>query len=160
VVGLSEQLTDNVCQQLAIKLEMFCANIEKLFEYELTDLDKVEKLCGVDFLTKEQLSIIKRTCGYEDTLICIKYPLLNNSDILSVIKNNCLLIYLSVSQKYFDYELDKNEESKAIRIIEKEAFEDRDYLCKKMADIVVDYDDENMSDFINKIIEKIVEFYS
>ena len=88
VVGLSKQFTDIVCQQLSIKLDMFYANIEKLFEYELTDLNKVEEMCGIDFLVKEQISIIKRTCSYDNTLMCMEYPLLNNDDIYQLIQNN------------------------------------------------------------------------
>ena len=160
VVGLSKQFTDNLCQELANKLDMFYANISKLFEYELTDLSKVEELCGIEFLIKEEVSIIKRTCTYDNTLICIEYPLLNNNEILKIVKDNCLLIYLGTTQENFNNELDKIEENNSIKIIEKDAFEDRDFLCRKMADLVVDYEDLQMDLLINRIIEKIVEYYS
>ena len=160
VVGLSKQFTDNLCQELANKLDMFYANISKLFEYELTDLSKVEELCGIEFLIKEEVSIIKRTCTYDNTLICIEYPLLNNNEILKIVKDNCLLIYLGTTQENFNNELDKIEENNSIKIIEKDAFEDRDFLCRKMADLVVDCEDLQMDLLINRIIEKIVEYYS
>lgn len=160
VVGLSKQFTDNLCQELANKLDMFYANINKLFEYELTDLSKVEELCGIEFLIKEEVSIIKRTCTYDNTLICIEYPLLNNNEILKIVKDNCLLIYLGTTQENFNNELDKIEENNSIKIIEKDAFEDRDFLCRKMADLVVDCEDLQMDLLINRIIEKIVEYYS
>ena len=160
VVGLSKQFTDNLCQELANKLDMFYANINKLFEYELTDLSKVEELCGIEFLVKEEVSIIKRTCTYDNTLICIEYPLLNNNDILKIVKDNCLLIYLGTTQENFNNELDRIEENNSIKIIEKDAFEDRDFLCRKMADLVVDCEDLQMDLLINRIIEKIVEYYS
>ena len=160
VVGLSKQFADNVCQELANKLDMFYANINKLFIYELTDLGKVEELCGVEFLVKEEISIIKRTCTYDNTLICIEYPLLNNSEILKIVKDNCLLIYLGTTQDRFDKELDRYEQSASIKLIEKDAFEDRDYLCRKMADLVVDCEDLDMDLLINRIVEKLVEYYS
>lgn len=160
VVGLSKQFTDNLCQELANKLDMFYANINKLFEYELTDLSKVEELCGIEFLIKEEVSIIKRTCTYDNTLICIEYPLLNNNEILKIVKDNCLLIYLGITQENFNDELDRIEENNSIKIIEKDAFEDRDFLCRKMADLVVDCEDLQMDLLINRIIEKIVEYYS
>lgn len=160
VVGLSKQFTDNLCQELANKLDMFYANINKLFEYELTDLSKVEELCGIEFLIKEEVSIIKRTCTYDNTLICIEYPLLNNNEILKIVKDNCLLIYLGTTQENFNNELDRIEENNSIKIIEKDAFEDRDFLCRKMADLVVDCEDLQMDLLINRIIEKIVEYYS
>lgn len=159
VVGLPKKFTDIVCEQLAIKLDMFYANIDKLFEYELTDLNKVEEVCGVDYLLKEQISIIKRTCSYDNTLICIEYPLLNNDDILKIIKDNCLLIYLGVSASRFKEELDKNENSKSVKIIEIDAFADRDVLCRNMADISVDIEKLEMNVLINKIIDKILEYY-
>lgn len=160
VVGLSKQFTDNLCQELANKLDMFYANINKLFEYELTDLSKVEELCGIEFLIKEEMSIIKRTCTYDNTLICIEYPLLNNNEILKIVKDNCLLIYLGTTQEKFNNELDRIEENNSIKIIEKDAFEDRDFLCRKMADLVVDCEDLQMDLLINRIVEKIVEYYS
>ena len=160
VVGLSKQFTDNLCQELANKLDMFYANINKLFEYELTDLSKVEELCGIEFLIKEEVSIIKRTCTYDNTLICIEYPLLNNNEILKIVKDNCLLIYLGTTQENFNNELDRIEENNSIKIIEKDAFEDRDFLCRKMADLVVDCEDLQMDLLINRIVEKIVEYYS
>ena len=159
VVGLSKQFTDIVCQQLSIKLDMFYANIEKLFEYELTDLNKVEEMCGIDFLVKEQISIIKRTCSYDNTLMCVEYPLLNNDDIYQLIQNNCLLIYLGVSEDRFKNELEKTEDSESVRIIETDAFYDRDFLCRKMADIVVDSEELEMNVLINKIIDGILEYY-
>lgn len=161
LVGLSKQFTDHVGQQLAIKLEMFYANIDKLFEYELTDLEKVEELCGIEFLMKEQVSIVKRVCSYDNTLMTIQYPLLNNSDIYKLIKDNCLLIYVGVSKKMYDKDIDFVENSKTAKIIEKDAFEDRDFLCKKMSDISISCDDNmNIDESITKIVEKIVEFYS
>ena len=159
VVGLSKQFTDIVCQQLANKLDMFYANIEKLFVYELTDLNKVEEICGVDFLIKEQISIIKRTCSYDNTLMCIEYPLLNNNDILQLIKDNCLLIYLGVNKDRFKEELDNNEDSKSVRIIELDAFHDRDLLCRNIVDISIDSEQLEMNDLINRIIDKILEYY-
>ena len=160
VVGLSKMFTDNVCQELANKLDMFYANVSKLFEYELTDLDKVEELCGIEFLVKEEVSIIKRTCTYDNTLICIEYPLLNNREILKIVKDNCLLIYLGVPQDRFNKELDILEQSKSIKIIEKDAFVDRDYICRNMADLVVDCEDIEIELLVTRIIEKLVEYYS
>lgn len=160
IVGLSKQFAENVCQELANRLEMFYANINKLFEYELTDLDKVEELCGIEFLVKEEISIIKRTCSYDNTLMCIEYPLLNNSEILKIVKDNCLLIYLGTTQAQFNKELDRLEQSASIKIIEKDAFEDRDFLCRKMADLVVNCKDLDLDLLINKIIKKLVEYYS
>ena len=159
VVGLSKQFTDMVCQQLAIKLDMFYANIEKLFEYELTDLNKVEEVCGIDFLIKEQVSIIKRTCSYDNTLMCIEYQVLNNEEVLKMIKDNCLLIYLGIPEDRFKQELNKYEESKSVKIIETDAFKDRDYLCRNMVDLVVDAEKQDNNVLITKIIDKIVEYY-
>ena len=160
VVGLSKHFTDIVCQQLAIKLDMFYANIAELFEYELTDLNKIEEICGIDFLIKEQISIVQRTCTYDNTLMCIEYPLLNNSEILKLVKNNCLLIYLNITKKDFEEELNKVESNKSSRIIEIDAFHDRDILCKYMCDLVVDCENLDMDSLITKIIKNIVEFYS
>jgi len=160
IVGLSKQFTDNVCQQLAIKLEMFYANIDLLFEYELSDMDKIEKVCGIEYLVKEQVSIVKRTSGYDNTLINIDYPLLNNDEILDIIKQNCLLIYIRISKDKFEKELNSNIDSDSLKIIEIDAFDDRDCLCQNMVDLVVDCVDDQIDNIVECIVKKIIEYYS
>ena len=79
---------------------------------------------------------------------------------MKIVKDNCLLIYLGTTQVRFDKELDRYEQSASIKVIEKDAFEDRDYLCRKMADLVVDCEDLDIDLLINRIVEKLVEYYS
>ena len=99
IIGLSNQFTNDVCKQLAIKMDMFYANIEDIFAYELMDIGKVEAVCGVDYLLKEEKSIIKRVCGYDNTLINI---LTNNSSrfCLLKLKNDNVLNLCSENDMY------------------------------------------------------------
>ncbi len=160
VIGLSSKFTDVVCQELANKLDMFYANVEKLFEYELTDLSKVEEICGIEYLIKEKVSIVKRICSFENTLICIEQSLLNNEDILKFVKSNCVLIYLRQEKKDFMKNLDILGVDKSIKVIEADAFFDRDNLCRSRADFSVEIDNLEMKYLIEKIVENLVKFYS
>ena len=91
--------------------------------------------------------------------MCIEYQVLNNEEVLKIIKDNCLLIYLGIPEDRFKQELNKYEESKSVKIIETDAFKDRDCLCRNMVDLVVDAGKLDNNVLITKIIDKIVEYY-
>ena len=41
IYGLAKQFTDNVGKELAKKLDIYYANFDKIFEFEMMDLDKL-----------------------------------------------------------------------------------------------------------------------
>jgi len=158
VVGLAKDFTDKVCIELSELLELYYANVEKILEFELFDHENIEKVCGKDYLQKEQNSIIKRLCTYEDTLINLNYYNLNNDEILNNIKENCLLIYLQVSLDKFNDAIDALDENN--HIIDKALFIDRDRICKSEADIVIDCKDLAVTDVVKLISDNIISYYS
>jgi len=160
IIGLSKQFTDNVCKQLANKMEMFYANIEEIFAYDLMDVGRIEEVCGVDYLFKEEKSIIRRVCGYDNTLINIDYALLNNDDILNHIKTKCLLVYLSLDRKRFIQEQKKEMISSNLISINNEVFDDRNFLCNRISDIKIDCDELDDDSIVNRTIETILNYYS
>ena len=159
IVGLSKQFTDNVCKLLSIKMDMFYASIEEIFAYELMDIEKIEEICGLDYLVKEEKSIIRRVCGYENTLINIDYSLLNNDEILDEVDKNCLIIYLSLTEDRFEKEQIKEHISSNLMSINKEVFCDRDFLCKNISDITINCEDLNIDNLVNRITEQILQYY-
>lgn len=160
IVGLTKLFTDEVCKELSSSLEMFYANVDDLLEYELQDKLRVEEVCGKEYLIKEELSVIRRVCSFDNTVINIDYVNLNNDTALEYVKNSSVLIYLQLTRDRFSKELDKEELSFNQRIIGGDLFEDRDFICTKLADIVVPVEDSNCEETLSKINELILKYYS
>lgn len=157
VVGLARDFTDKVCADLASGLELYYANVEKILEFELFDQENMEKVCGKDYLLREEKSIIKRLCSYEDTLINLNYFNLNNEEILGIVKEHCLLIYLHMSEVRFLEELEK---SSANNVFDSALFCDRDKLCREEADIVVDCGVLEVNEVTKLTYNSIIKYYS
>jgi shikimate kinase len=160
VIGLSKQFTDNICKQLASKLDMFYANIEEIFAYDLMDVGKIEEVCGIDYLKKEKKSIIKRVCSYENTLINIDYAMLNDDETYEIVNENCLLIYLAIDELRFVCEQKNEMVSSNLTSINQEVFGDRDFVCKNMSDLVLECENLVETEIVELAINKIIDFYS
>ena len=159
VIGLSNGFTDQVSKQLSIRLDMFYANVQQILEYELIDLMRIEEICGKEYLLKEEISIIRRICSYENTIINIEYANLNNETILNFVRENCLIIYLKLSDERFLEEQDKEELSANTKGLNLELLHERDAICTKISDIVLDCKENDIDDIIEDFIEKIVHYY-
>ena len=122
---------------------MYYANVQKILDYELNTED-MEKICGKDYLMRKQKSVIKRICEYEDSIINIDYSLLNNPDIYSIIKNSALIIYVHIDKDKYICEIDKEKITNNLKMISTDLYEDRSAILKSIADININYiDDEN-----------------
>jgi len=160
ITGLSQQFVDEICKRLAIELDMFYANIQELFEYELVDCEKMEAVCGLEYLLKEEQSIIRRVCGYENTLINIDFPIINNESTLEIVKSNCLLIYLRIDKDLFKNRQIIDGISINLREINNDLFILRDNVCKENADIVIECNENTINDLISKIIDQIIKYFT
>lgn len=160
IIGLTKLFTDEICRQLSSALEMFYANIDELLEYELQDKNKIEEVCGREYLVKEELSVVKRACSFDNTVINIDYANLNNETALKYVKESCLIIYLRLNKDNFKKEISRDGQSFNQMIISNDLFEDRDLICSKITDIVVDIADININSALNNINEKILEYYA
>ena len=160
IIGLSKLFTDDVGKQLSIKMDMFYANVQEIIEFEIMDMDRMEEVCGADYLIKQERTIIKRLCTYDNTIINIDYSNLNNETTLDIVQENCLVIYLKLNEKRYLKELDIDNVSANEKALCKDVFRDRDFLCEKLADIVVNCEDYTAKDLIDIIIENILKFYT
>ena len=160
VVGLAKDLTDQVCSKLATDLELYYANVEKILEFELFDYENIERICGKDYLAREERSIIRRLCTYEDTLMNLNYFNLNNEEILNIVKEHCLLIYLHITYNRFIDETNKERSTDNKKLLDATLFDDRDGICRMEADIVVDCKNDNANDVTKKVAQHIINYYS
>jgi len=157
--GLAKQFTDDIGNSLSNKLDIFYANFEKIFEFEMIDLNKLEEVCGKEYFLKKETSLLKRLCTYENTLINIDYSLLNNDNNLKYIKDNCLIIYLKVGIDRFKKEIIKDNLSYGNIAMNLDLFKDRSQICEKNADIIVECKDMNNNDIIESVIVEILNFF-
>lgn len=160
VIGLAKMFTDDICKQLSVRMDMFYANIQQILEYELIDALKVESICGKEYLLKEEISIIKRICGYENTLINIEFANLNNETTLQNVKNNCLVVYLKLPQERYAKEQSKEVQSFSIAQLNMDLFDERDTICSNLSDVIIDCKDNSVDVIIEDLIEQIIWYYS
>lgn len=160
VIGLSQQFADDVCNELSKRLDMYYANIEKLIEFELIDIDKMQELCGIEYFHKQELSIVKRVCTYENTLINLNFNKLNSDNILEIVSNNCLIIYLRIDRKNYKKQMFFEELGDNEQKINLDVYFDRDNIVKNISDIVIDCLDVNIGLIVDDIVDKILKYYS
>lgn len=160
IIGLSKQFTDYVGKQLSIRMDMFYANIQEILEFEIMDKEEMEQVCGLDYLNKEERSIINRICSYDNTLVNMEYSRLNDDEILNVVKENCLLIYLRLDEKRFLKEIKKDNMGESARLLDRDMMPDRDFLCGQLADITVECGQMEENELIDGVIEDILKYYS
>ncbi len=87
-------------------------------------------------------------------MLSLDYSVLNNDSIIENIKDNCVIIYLKYSSDYVKSRLKKSDN------IEYELFEDRDYICTQMADIIVHCDDLPTNKIIEQTTTKLQDYYN
>lgn len=160
IIGLSKQFTDYVGRQLSMRMDMFYANIQEILEFELMNINEVEEVCGLDYLQREESSIIGRVCSYDNTLVCMEYSYLNDDNILNIVKENCLIIYLHLDEKRYLKELANENMSESEKKLNVDIMQDRDFLCKGLSDITIECGNLQNNDLIDNVIEHILKYYS
>lgn len=156
LIGLSSHFVDKYALELSKKLDMYYANASEIIQFELFDKNRMEEVCGKEYLEKKESSILRRICTYENTVINVEYQLLNNDVNYKFAKENCLIIYLKVNLDRYKKEILDDNLSDSAKMLNLELFKDRDFICEKKADVVVDcmalMDDELISAILKKLL--------
>lgn len=159
LIGLSNQFIDKNALELSKKLDMFYANASEIIQFELFDISRMEEMCGKDYLEKKETAVLKRICTYENTVINIEYQLLNTETNYKFIKENCLIIYLKLSLNRYKKEILEEKMSDSAKSLNIDLFKDRDFICSKKADIVVDCKDMYGEELLGLIMQKLLGYY-
>lgn len=159
LVGLSSQFVDKNALELSKKLDMFYANASEIIQFELFDISRMEEMCGKDYLERKETAVLKRICTYENTIINIEYQLLNTETNYKFIKENCLIIYLKLSLNRYKKEILEERMSDSAKSLNIDLFKDRDFICSKKADIVVDCKDIEGEELLGLIMQKLLGYY-
>ena len=157
IIGLIPEFTSQVSMALAEKLEMFYANVDDLIEFELMDKRKFEEVCGTEYLIQEEKSIVRKICSYENTLLTLKYSVLNNEENIRNIRDNCLLIYIRFDKKNYDLVV-KRENSE---ILDEEVYNDRDFICKNISEFTISCTAAHSTQGVVELIYRsLLDYYS
>lgn len=159
LIGLSNSFVDKYALDLSKKLDMFYANASEIIQFELFDKNKMEEVCGKEYLEKKESAILRRICTYENTIVNVEYQLLNNENNYKFVKDNCLIIYLKLNLDRYKEELLTNNLSDSTRLLNVDLFGDRDFICEKKADIVVDCRWQRDEELVDSILKKLLSFY-
>lgn len=153
VIGLYKTVKP-LANRIADTLDMYFADIDELIAFDLLDVKLTQEVCGREYLLKIEKNKVKTVTSYENTLLSLDYSVLNNDSIIENIKDNCVIIYLKYSSDYVKSRLKKTDG------IEYELFEDRDYICTQMADIIVHCDDLPTNKIIEQTTTKLQDYYN
>ena len=159
LIGLSNQFIDKYALELSKKLDMFYANAEKIIQFELFDMNRMEEICGKEYLEKKESSVLKHICTYENTLINVDYKLLNNDTNYKNIKESCLIIYLRINLDRYIKEIEKDNYSDSAKNLNIDLFKDRDFICCKKADMVVQCENLQGEHLVDTILQTLLDYY-
>lgn len=156
LVGLTRNFTDDICRKLAMHLEMFYADAQDLVDYEL-NVEDMEKICGKDYLLKKKKSLIFNIFSYENAVINLDYAFLNDREIYEHVKSKSLIIFLKMDKPKFLTELDKENLTSSVKMINTDLFEDRQKILENLSHITVVFKSDDT--IIEDIEKKLINYY-
>lgn len=151
VVGLVNEYVHSFASLLAEKLDYYFLEIEKLINYNIANKLEMEKVCGREYLDKEEAKIISSLSDYERTV-----AILNESTFVKHRKKlkNFTVIYLQ-----FDYKtVVKCEKKYTPNFKLKEiVFAEMDNFLKKYCDFVINCDILNLECEIDTLLKGLTK---
>jgi len=159
VYGLTEDYVKKIAKRVSNKFEMFFADVDALIEFDLINTQMVEEVCGKEYLEKLERKKVKNTATFENTLLSLKFSLINDEMNRKVLDENCLMVYIKLNEESFEKKLSKSSKEKLNRILSMAVFKERDKLLESYADIVVDCSDLNVYSATAKVQDKIFDYY-
>jgi len=159
VYGLTEDYVKKIAKRVSNKFEMFFADVDALIEFDLINTQMVEEVCGKEYLEKIEKKKVKNTATFENTLLSLKFSLINDEMNRKVLDENCLMVYIKLNEESFEKKLSKSSKEKLNRILSMAVFKERDKLLESYADIVVDCSDLNVYSATAKVQDKIFDYY-
>ena len=159
IYGLNEQFVKKIAKRVSDKFEMFFADVDALIEFDLINTQMVEEVCGKEYLEKLERKKVKNTATFENTLLSLKFSLINDEMNRKVLDENCLMVYIKLNEESFEKKLSKSSKEKLNRILSMAVFKERDKLLESYADIVVDCSDLNVYSATAKVQDKIFDYY-
>lgn len=140
LIGFLKDPTKQIAKRLALDFDLYFADVEGMLEYNLTNENEIENLCGIDYLNGLKKKVLKDISSYENTLIAMPYSIFIANNNYEMFKENCTIVFLNYSQNLlqenFKYIKDdfirKTQEAFLI------AYEERTQFCKENSNLTID----------------------
>lgn len=167
IVSFKSGQAYNVAKVLAGQLDMSFLDTVELFEFDnapRTQSDMIREF-GLRLYKKEIRSTVKYASFFENTVINVDISALYSNNILDIVKNNCLLIYLNNGTKrVYNFLKKQNYQTKELKKLYKlslDQVEKRNRQIKDRADITLNVSAAHDHDLkiASEVIRHIKEFY-
>ena len=159
IFGMVKDYTSKVAKRVADKFEMFFADVDALIEFDLINTNMVKDICGKEYLEKQERKKVKQVATFENTLITLRFALLNDDSNLKVLNENCLMIYLKLDKPTYDKKLGRNKNDKLNKLINLSVFDERNKILEEKADLIVDCSELDMLKSAKLIKDTILKHY-
>ena len=97
-VCLNYGYAGKIANETALNCGKFFLDINELMEYSLGDLKRVKKLCGLEYLKKQQRKTLFDVKNYENTIANISYDFVIDEEY-SELFNNSLVVFIKLERK-------------------------------------------------------------
>ena len=156
LVGLLNDKTRKLAEKLALDLELYFADLDKLVEYNLFNIQEIQENCGVEYFNKLKQELIKDVSTYENTLIYMPFDMFIEGKNSEYFNKYGTTVYLDFDKKvikqYFNGE-QKNEAE--IFFLN---YEERKNFLEQEANITIKLQKDDFEKNL-KNIKKIIEDY-
>lgn len=162
VICLLPNYGKSIAKQVCDKLEMYFADVQDMFDFELGDTNHIMNVLGKKdgkkYIRENEVKVIKRICSFENTFINISPDTLFGNRNFDRIKKSSYLIYLQISPKNFGA---ISEESKDV-VDEKLlaiTFAEKDKLFVEKSDVVVTCSNPKDKKVVKKVLSALSDFF-
>lgn len=165
IISFRKHQSHEIAKMLSDQMDMSFLDTLELFEFDNAPRKQsdVVKEFGMTLYKKKICSSVKYASFFENTVISAEISALSTNKMLDILRNNCLVIYLSNGTKRVFNEIQKTKfetkELKKIYGLSLEQIEKRDALIRKKSDIIIQPSSEHNLKTVSEIIRKIKEFY-
>ena len=153
-LSLKPKFCTNVCKTFCDQVEMVFADVHKILQYNLVNQNML-KVAGKQYFEEQQQKIVKSVAECENIGLLVDLELLNVGSNLKCVADNCLIVYLQFSKRFYQTK-NKTSFEQSNKLLH--AFEQEDKICESLADITVSMDKGEKQECL-KIIDKIKQYY-
>jgi len=157
-------LSYEVGKLLSEQLDMSFLDTVELFNFDNAPRNQQTVIAefGLKVYRKSFRSTVKGASFFENTVINVDYPVLSSKDILDIVKQNCLVIFLDTGNKRAYNKIKKTKHSKELAKIyslKEDVFEKYHSKIQAEADICIKCLKNGELKIVSDIIRHIKEFY-
>lgn len=152
IVGLDSNFNRELGYELSLATSLYFLDVEDYILYSLQDPDKMLSQCGVEYLTKQENSVVRSCADFENTIIYIPFEYYNRNNAYNLFIETCNIFYIKFTEENI-----QNLEERDFEVINSIAYEDYDKILSKTSTYVIDANDKTMEEVRDLVLAKLGE---